>query len=72
LKKVLRLTESDLKKIITKVIEEQSNVSNIKYSNDFHSIPDKKTYKNCAITRHGETIDIFIRELGTIFRIKTT
>jgi hypothetical protein len=72
MKKIVKLTESDLKNIINKVIEEQGNSKVFNYATDLRMLPDNVKYDKCTIKRRGDNVDIVVYDLGKIFRIKSS
>lgn len=70
MKKIVKITESELEKIVNLVLSEQGNVHNMKYSSDLRTLPDKQKFKQCIVTRKGEFLEIFIHEINTVYKIK--
>ena len=70
MKKIVKITESELEKIVNLVLSEQGNVRNMKLSNDLRTLPDKQKFNQCTVTRKGEFVEIFIHQIDTVYRIK--
>jgi hypothetical protein len=69
MKKIVRLTEEDLSRLVNKVVNEQ-NVINIKSSTNLREIPDGAFYRNISMKRAGNTLSFYIKELKTRFEIR--